>query len=727
MKKLRLVILLLTFCYNSRADHFNGAELRYEYTGTPLVYRIELTLYNTCESSAIAFPTFTNIHVESKSINKFITKNIPLVSKDTLNQYCPATTTSCTSISSQYIGMTKAVYSDTFKLPANATDWDFIFNNSGRSLNILNLQSASSQSFHIDARVNTNQYNNKSAKIFDTPPMVIPVNNTVKIPISYTDADGDSVAFAVANPKSSTATNIPYYTGFSATNPFGTGGTYTINSDNILTLKSTMQGKFTLAMNAKEYRGGKLISTTTRDFVVVCGNFSNGLTIPQPITTSNFEITTCPGRPNYLNLEFVDSNITDSVVVSINTPALSGWTFNTNIQNNIGIAKAAIEWTTPVTANPATLSEFDILVTVRDNSCQLRGEGTYLYKVTLIDCGADSVWPGDANKDFIVDMYDPLAIALVYDDTGVTRPNVSTTWAPQYCNFWLGSFLNNIDKKHADCNGDGIVDTADLHIIDSNYNKTRTGTATPYIPVAGAVDLRFDHTGVNRDTGDTAIIKVLLGTSATPATNVYGLASNIKVSGLNLSSPPVITFPNSWLGTPNNTLNFSKDVSASSIDWAYARTNHQNASGQGIIANVQFVIPPNTPSGTLVTLNFENSMMVNKDGHEFTGLSTMQDTFYVWHPVSIDEQHNTDKHSIAIYPNPSTGNTNINISATQTDKLNITVNSITGKNIWNNTTTVNKGNNTLQLSTEQYPAGVYIVTITAADNNYSKVLRFIKR
>lgn len=724
-------ILLLLFCLiagnvQSIANHFTGAQLRYEYTGTPLIYRVELTLYKTCESSAIDLPTFINIYAQSQQLNTIINKNLPRITNDTLQPFCPGTTNTCTNLSAAYPGYITAIYRDTIKVTAGAPDWNFVFSNSSRNIGITNLQGASGQSFYVDAPANISGNNNTSARLPDNPPHVLFINDSLKIPLTATDNDGDSIAFSFAQPVSGTGVGVPYASGFSLSQPFGNGGLCYIDAKNNMILKSTQTGKYNITLKINEYRNGGFIGYSMRDFIIICVNAGAGsiVTVPEPITKKNLITFTCPGRSNTLQFKFIDPNPSDSVYLEIIPPTLSGWTFNVNTSNRIGDAEGAITWTTPQSLNPAILPYFNIEVRTRDNACQLAGKATYIYRVNTRDCNADSVWPGDANADKVVDLYDPLAIALAYGDTGSARANATTNWVGEQCNFWDGVFLNNIDKKHADCNGTGTVDTADLNAIALNYGKTHAKPGSGQKPTAGP-ELKFDHSGILAYPDSTVSIKILLGSSTAPVTGLYGLAANILVDGLALATPPAITYTTSWLGNSSNTLQFVKDVAPTSIDWAYARTNHQNINGQGLLANIEFKIPANTPPGTLVTLSYSKAKLIDNEGIDIIDFNTLQDTFYVLNQVSVSNVQAELQH-ISLYPNPSSNEVRLNLYAQQQQALTITVKDITGREMNRQEATARQGNNNIHLSVATLSAGVYIVVVQAIGGTYH-TLKWVKQ
>ncbi len=78
------------------------------------------------------------------------------------------------------------------------------------------------------------------------------------------------------------------------------------------------------------------------------------------------------------------------------------------------------------------------------------------------------IWPGDANNDGIVGVPDVLPIGLFYGYTGPARNNGGCTWgARTVAEGWIPE-----EAAYADCNGDGIVDVADVLCIGINYGKT---------------------------------------------------------------------------------------------------------------------------------------------------------------------------------------------------------------------------------------------------------------
>jgi len=80
-------------------------------------------------------------------------------------------------------------------------------------------------------------------------------------------------------------------------------------------------------------------------------------------------------------------------------------------------------------------------------------------------CVEDCVWPGDTNRDGIVDHLDLLPLGVGWDtENGPVRSGLCT-WAPHDAPDWDISFDGKYDYKHLDANGDGRMDSLDRQVL----------------------------------------------------------------------------------------------------------------------------------------------------------------------------------------------------------------------------------------------------------------------
>ncbi|MGZ5282484.1 MAG: hypothetical protein ACXWEY_09435, partial [Bacteroidia bacterium] len=86
----------------------------------------------------------------------------------------------------------------------------------------------------------------------------------------------------------------------------------------------------------------------------------------------------------------------------------------------------------------------------------------------------DCVWPGDANKDGIVNHLDILEIGVGFGANGLARTDTSTYWKAQQTTSWNRQTYYGIDYKHLDCDGNGKIDANDTLTVTRNYGKKRS-------------------------------------------------------------------------------------------------------------------------------------------------------------------------------------------------------------------------------------------------------------
>lgn len=85
-----------------------------------------------------------------------------------------------------------------------------------------------------------------------------------------------------------------------------------------------------------------------------------------------------------------------------------------------------------------------------------------------INLKAEDVLPGDSNKNGQVDLVDFLFWGLAAGNSGAARLNATTDCEEESADDWEVK-INDINGKHQDADGNGIVDINDLNVIAGNY------------------------------------------------------------------------------------------------------------------------------------------------------------------------------------------------------------------------------------------------------------------
>ncbi|HMO37943.1 MAG TPA: T9SS type A sorting domain-containing protein [Saprospiraceae bacterium] len=227
------------------------------------------------------------------------------------------------------------------------------------------------------------------------------------------------------------------------------------------------------------------------------------------------------------------------------------------------------------------------------------------------------VYPGDTNRDGLVNHFDLLNIGLGYGTGGPQRPQASANWTPQPAADWPEqSPLSQINFKHIDTDGNGWIEWSDATIIEANWNSTvEDGLTTPQTPTPRENGPPLYVQTALLQPGLRAAFDIILGNEELPATDCYGLAFSItydpEALGVDESTVEV-QLANNWLGTINEDLLVIQrhTPAARRIDVALVRADGQNRSGHGTLGQIVLETYATTTSPE-VRFKIENVRMIN--------------------------------------------------------------------------------------------------------------------
>lgn len=267
------------------------------------------------------------------------------------------------------------------------------------------------------------------------------------------------------------------------------------------------------------------------------------------------------------------------------------------------------------------------------NSINLGGNSGWQFAPCSI---VSDVWPGDANYDLIVSNRDLLNLGLAFNETGPVRSSASIAYVAQPANDWSSYFQTAVNKKHADTNGDGVINDDDTTAISLNYGLTHPARLAGQQSLTSPSDpyLYLDVTPDSTNLSDTVYIETYYGTAQTPVDSVYGIAFTINYDTVLVDTNWISTqFLNSWFGQPGvDLLTLQKSIPLQGkIDLAMVRTDHLNVNGFGgplcrtgivIVDNVAGRMPlPFTLSDPFAITASEFELGVNL-GHDTTLVDT---------------------------------------------------------------------------------------------------------
>ncbi len=276
----------------------------------------------------------------------------------------------------------------------------------------------------------------------------------------------------------------------------------------------------------------------------------------------------------------------------------------------------------------------------------------------------DSVWPGDVDCNDVVNMDDLLEWGHIAIGTnGYSRNNVGTTWEGQACQDWSLTHPNsNKDVKHSDCDGNGVIELADVAPILDNFHAEHNGNnAKVSAKMQGAELIPRANTDNLVNTGDGQMDTVFFNlhlennsNTNNSVDNVYGLRFSMAYRPFqngNALEAVEAYFDDSWLGVEDVSLKglYKNFISDSIMYVGVTRITQQDTTGHGILCEVGCILQvdllnlrtenPNTTNGNTRTpftasdyetfiLKAEDLRLVDENGVS-QAISGGQDTVWI--------------------------------------------------------------------------------------------------
>lgn len=725
LKKVASLILLL-FCLTagrSQASHIVGATITYECVGQD-TFRVYFDAVRWCAGAPLGVPN--GLLIEGPSMSCVSPTAIGAWSPFTVKEITPVAPSTITTCSGGTIqGFEQLVtWRDYDFTGTNCVDYTMSWTTCCRTGNITS--GAANQSMYVQSGSidpTGGPCANSSPEWRRPPFLYMYQSGPMTYDIGATDPDGDSLSYALGPCFAASNTNmVTYNAGYTPTQPLGPSWNVQINPTTGWVTFLPQPGNLVVAVVCEyvsEWRNGQLIGQIARDLYVVttpgtqptngAAPMHTGMTNPTGggmlmgdtlVVPPNANIcvdftTDDPDAGDYLRL-YPTGLYPGMVFSDTNGTAMS----EVNAEDPIG----RICWTTP-----APFGVYPVEMNVEDSLCTINT--VYQRTYTLIVGDTALVWPGDANDDHVANNLDLLALGLAFGSTGPTRANASNNWVGQMSLPWMDTIPGPVNKKHQDCNGDGTVDANDTLALSLNYGNTHNKGNVAARGQATDPPLRIilpDSANV----GDTIHAPIVLGDSAVPASNVYGLAFSLSYDAALIDSTSFgITFDPSWMGTVSNSLSMSRNLfHQTRCDGAHVRTDHQNVSGMGQIGTAHFIIIDNI-DGKMQTLTtdtlpiaFFDVTLIGVDG-ELLAVDPIPDSLIVYQ-LSTESTTNPIANDIAVYPNPAQNLVTVRAGG-QTIET-IRVHNMQGQLVG---ALEGNGRDELRFDTRQFADGMYFLTV----------------
>ncbi len=189
---------------------------------------------------------------------------------------------------------------------------------------------------------------------------------------------------------------------------------------------------------------------------------------------------------------------------------------------------------------------------------------------TLIEITEDCVFPGDANNDGQVDMFDLFPLGANFNESGFARNNISNEWRGFGVEDWATEQASGLNLKYVDCNGNGTIGFEDTTAIVQNFDLLQKNKGFPKGSL-GDPELRFSPLLTQVGVGESIEIEVWIGSLENPVIDLYAIAFETTFDP-NLIDPSsiVIDYADSDLG--------AKNVDLLAVDLVNEQTGRLNVS-----------------------------------------------------------------------------------------------------------------------------------------------------
>ena len=291
----------------------------------------------------------------------------------------------------------------------------------------------------------------------------------------------------------------------------------------------------------------------------------------------------------------------------------------------------------------------------------------------------DCVWPGEANLDGVVNTKDILQIGSVFNQTSDKKRVMATTeWVEQSCQDWeLNKF--NVNAKHSDSDGNGVINFSDSEVIKKNYSK---------VSLKMDENISTDPSGpplfisLKKDTvsqSDSIVYDIYFGDSEMPVENLFGMSIKLQHEIAEVfGSDNLANFNGSWLGVENEDMIAVEIPLEDGIDIGISRIDQTNRSGEGFLFSVKFLSSGNLEGvQTDFNLRITDLLIISFEGDTIIPNIVYTDPVIVFNKKEPDL--NTLEKNLIIYPNPSSGVLNIE-SRLQLDEIRIV--DLSGRSIY---------------------------------------------
>jgi len=380
LRRITLILLLLTTAITGRATHFSGGEIYWDCLGNNQ-YRITLMVYRDCAGINVDPSVTLQLTSPCGNTSMTVAHNGPTE----ISQLCGAELPNSTCNGGPLPGIQQFTYTGIVTLPP-CDSWTISYTNIYRNNAIVNLQNPGTQRTHIRAVVNTTMGCNDSPQFSNTAIPYVCMGYPITYSFGAWDPESDSLSYEFINAMGLNGASIPYVNPYTATDPIP--GITLDPSTGEVNFVLNVQGNWVVVVRVNHWVNGVLAGSVMRDMQFVaypCGNDppNPAAGVVQGLTGSAVQlgpraIQVCESGSFCFSFAIDDPNLPNVLTAFSNIGQnLPGATFTYTAGNPM---QAQVCWT----AQPNTSGFFPFIVNVSDGACPIPAFQTYIYSVTVI-------------------------------------------------------------------------------------------------------------------------------------------------------------------------------------------------------------------------------------------------------------------------------------------------------------------------------------------------------
>lgn len=355
------------------------------------------------------------------------------------------------------------------------------------------------------------------------------------------------------------------------------------------------------------------------------------------------------------------------------------------------------------------------------------GHGGHIY--IDFDCNStnptvQNTWPGDANYDLTVNFADMFYIGSAYNTTGIPRATVDNSYSSFASTDWSSNSLYLVNSKHADCNGDGVINGLDTVAVNQNYGLTHLykNNVTQLVALNTTAQHSISITSnVNTVSyGQNLSLSFDIGSQTKLVDSLYGI-------GFSLNYPTSLIDPlftnqscfGSALGTYGTNLIKLAQPLNNYIDMVAVRTDHQNKTAfYGNLFTLNLKANQFITNDSIINFSISNIKAITKNGYNIPILNNVTKSIN-FQANAVTGIHKQEYELTSIYPNPAQNT--ITISSPAKIK-NYEITSVLGNIVQQSATNTNSK---VDIDISGLAKSTYFISITTENGN-KIVKQFIK-